>query len=288
MNRREFTGRSLAAVAGAAVARGISYAARPHEAESDAVASVPGAVPEALIKQARFPAGFLWGTATASYQNEGAWNEDGKGESIWDRFTHTPGKVRGGVTGDVACDQYHRYAQDIAIAKRLNMKSQRFSISWPRIQPTGTGAPNTKGIDFYSRFVDKLLEAGIRPWCTLYHWDLPQALEDRGGWPNRDLANYFADYAGILGKHLGDRVTTWAPFNMPWAIAFMGYAAGAFPPGRTDFHDFLMAAHTLALAQAGANRALKAASAKATVGWRRRIRRRTRRTIARRQRVITR
>jgi beta-glucosidase len=218
------------------------------------------------IKTSRRPEGFLWGTATASYQVEGAWNEDGKGESIWDRFTHTTGKLRGGVTGDVACDQYHLYSQDIALAKRLNQRSQRFSISWPRIQPAGTGAPNMKGIDHYSRFVDALLESGIRPWCTMYHWDLPQALEGRGGWPNRDLANYFADYANILTKHLGDRIKIWAPFNMPWAIAFMGYAAGAFPPCRTSFSDFLKAAHTLALAQAEAHRAVKAASSQAMVG----------------------
>jgi beta-glucosidase len=141
------------------------------------------------------------------------------------------------------------------LAKRLNQKSYRFSISWPRIQPVGTGTPNMKGIDHYSRLVDALLEAGIRPWCTMYHWDLPQALEDRGGWPNRDLANYFADYAGILAKHLGDRITVWAPFNMPWARAFMGYAAGAFLPCRTSFSGFLKAAHTLALAQAEALRA---------------------------------
>ena len=204
--------------------------------------------------------------ATASYQVEGAWNVDGKGESIWDRFTHTPGKVKGGGTGDVACDQYHLYAQDIALAKRLNQKSYRFSISWPRIQPTGTGAPNMKGIDHYSRLVDALLEANIRPFCTLYHWDLPQALEDRGGWPNRDLADYFADYAGILAKHLGDRITVWAPFNMPWTVAYMGYGVGAFPPCRASFGDFLKAAHTLTLAQAEALRAIKAASPKATVG----------------------
>ena len=228
--------------------------------------SVPGAISESVIKAARFPEGFLWGAATASYQVEGAWSEDGKGESIWDRFTHTPGKVRGGVTGDVACDQYHLYPQDIALAKQLNLKSYRFSISWPRIQPTGMGAANMKGIDHYSRLADTLLEAGIRPWCTMYHWDLPQALEDRGGWPNRDLAGYFADYAGILAKHLGDRITVWAPFNMPWAIAYMGYAAGAFPPGRVSFSDFLRAAHTLGLAQGEAHRSVKAASSKATVG----------------------
>ncbi|MFT4112900.1 family 1 glycosylhydrolase [Silvibacterium sp.] len=270
MDRRQFAVRSLAAAAGVSLLRGGNAAAQSDAPASEPLpgllADRPGAVPESVIRAARFPEGFLWGTATASYQNEGAWNEDGKGESIWDRFAHTPGKVRGGVTGDVACDQYHRYAQDIALARQMNMKSQRFSIAWPRIQPTGMGAPNRKGIDHYSRFVDTLLEAGIRPWCTMYHWDLPQALEDKGGWPNRELAQYFADYAGILAKHLGDRITVWAPFNMPWAIAFMGYAAGAFPPCRTSFTDFLKAAHTLALAQAEAHRAVKAASPRATFG----------------------
>lgn len=227
---------------------------------------VPGSIAEVDIRKARFPDGFIWGTATASYQVEGAWDEDGKGESIWDRFSHTPGKVRGGVTGDVACDQYHRYAEDVSLMRRLNLKSYRFSISWPRIQPNGTGEPNMKGLDYYSRLVDALLDAGIRPWCTMYHWDLPQALEDRGGWANRDLAGYFADYAGILAKHLGDRITTWAPFNMPWAIAYMGYAAGAFPPCRTSLTDFLKAAHTLGLAQGEAHRAVKAASPKASFG----------------------
>ena len=261
MDRRQFATRSLATLAGAALCRHYGNARAMPSADG-----TPGSVPESLVQKARFPEGFLWGTATASYQVEGAWDEDGKGESIWDRFTHTPGRVRGGVTGDVACDQYHRYPGDIALAKQLNQKSQRFSISWPRIQASGTGSPNMKGIDHYSRLVDALLEAGIRPWCTMYHWDLPQALEDRGGWPNRELANYFADYAGILAKHLGDRITVWAPFNMPWAIAFMGYAAGAFPPCRTSFSNFLKAAHTLALAQAEAHRAVKAASSKATVG----------------------
>ena len=175
MDRRQFATRSLAAFAGAVLHPHHSYAGAPPPADR-----IPGSAPDSLIQRARFPEGFLWGTATASYQVEGAWNEDGKGESIWDRFTHTPGKVRDGVTGDVACDQYHLYPQDIALAKRLNQKSYRFSISWPRIQPAGTGAPNMKGIDHYSRLVDALLEAGIRPWCTMYHWDLPQALEDRG------------------------------------------------------------------------------------------------------------
>ncbi|MGA7156250.1 MAG: family 1 glycosylhydrolase [Acidobacteriaceae bacterium] len=277
MDRRTFVANSVAAAAGAALVTPSLQAApnlhatpnlhaAPLLAPAQSTTPVPGAVPESLIAQARFPEGFLWGAATASYQNEGAWNEDGKGESIWDKFTHTPGKVRGAVTGDIACDQYHLYPQDIALAKSLNLKSYRFSISWPRIQATGTGAPNSKGIDHYSRFVDTLLAAGIRPWCTLYHWDLPQALEDRGGWPNRDLAAYFADYAGILAKHLGDRITVWAPFNMPWAIAYMGYAVGALPPNRASFPDFLKAAHTLGLAQGMAHRAVKAASSKATFG----------------------
>jgi beta-glucosidase len=213
-----------------------------------------------------FPKDFLWGTATAAFQVEGAWNEDGKGESNWDHFSHMPGKIRGAATADVACDHYHRYKEDIAIIKRLNLKSYRFSISWPRIQPTGTGAPNQKGLDHYSRVVDTMLEAGIRPFCTMYHWDLPQALEEKGGWPNRDLANYYAEYASILGKHLGDRITVWAPFNMPWTFAYLGYGAGVFPPAKSDYKLFLKALHTIALAQSQAQRALKAASAKATVG----------------------
>jgi beta-glucosidase len=259
MDRRQFVVNSVTA-AGAAFLAGDTLSAQP------AQNPVPGSIPSTAVQQARFPDGFLWGTATAAYQVEGAWNEDGKGESIWDRFTHTVGKVKGATTGDVACDQYHLYPQDIALARRMNQKTYRFSISWPRIQPTGTGAPNTKGLDHYSRLADALLAAGIRPFCTLYHWDLPQALEDRGGWPNRDLAGYFADYAGILAKHLGDRITVWAPFNMPWSFTYMGYGVGAFPPGRSNFGDFLKAAHTVTLAQAEALRSMKAASSKATVG----------------------
>ncbi len=150
--------------------------------------------------------------------------------------------------------------------KQLNQKSYRFSISWARIQPTGRGAVNQKGIDHYKRVMDTLHEAGIRPFCTLYHWDLPQGLEDIGGWPNRDLANYFADYAGILAKHLGDRIQVWAPFNMPWSVTNLGYGTGAFPPGRASYNDFLKAAHTVNLAQGLAFRAIKAASSQATVG----------------------
>jgi beta-glucosidase len=261
MNRRQFLGSSLAA-AGGALLSGRGFAAEA----SVIPEQVPGAIPSSEIAAARFPSGFLWGMATSCYQVEGAWNIDGKGESIWDRFSHTVGKIKGGATGDVACDQYHLYPQDIALLKQLNQKSYRFSISWPRIQPTGAGMVNDKGLDHYKRLTDVLLEAGIRPFCTLYHWDLPQALEDRGGWPNRDLAAIFADYAGILARNLGDRITVWAPFNMPWSFTYLGYGVGVFPPGKSDYSLFLRAAHTVNLAQGEAFRAIKAASSKATVG----------------------
>ena len=256
MDRRHFVRNSLVAGAGALLAnRG--RADGPVSPAAELAPSPPQA-------GASFPEEFLWGIATASYQVEGAWNEDGKGESIWDRYTHQVGHIRGGATGDTACDEYHLYPQDIAIIKQLNLKSYRFSIAWARIQPTGRGAVSQKGIDHYSRVVDMLLEAGIRPFCTLYHWDLPQALEDIGGWPNRDLAGYFADYAGVLAKHLGDRIQVWAPFNMPWTFTYLGYGTGVFPPGRSG--GFLRAAHTVNLAQGQAFRAIKAASPRGTVG----------------------
>jgi beta-glucosidase len=260
MDRRRFLGHSMAAGAGALLAPGALAATSAAEVE------IPGAVAEEEIESARFPEGFLWGMATASYQVEGAWNEDGKGESIWDRYAHGVGHVKGGDTGDVACDHYHLFKQDIALMKRLNQKSYRFSISWARIQPAGTGAPNQRGLDHYKRVMDAVLEAGIRPFCTLYHWDLPQWLEDKGGWPNRDLAGYFAEYAGILARELGDRITVWAAFNMPWAFTYYGYGIGIHPPNRAKFADFLKALHTVALAQGESFRAIKAASSKATVG----------------------
>jgi beta-glucosidase len=261
MDRRQFVTKSLATAGSALLARRAVAAGTTPPTER-----VPEKMPNGAIASVRFPQGFLWGMATAAYQVEGAWKEDGKGESIWDRFTQTTGRIKGAATADVACDHYHRYPEDIGILKRLNQKSYRFSISWPRIQPTGTGAPNSKGLDHYSRVVDAALEAAIRPFCTLYHWDLPQALEDRGGWPNRDLAAYFSDYAGLLAKHLGDRITVWAPFNMPWTVAYLGYGVGTFPPGRASYIDFLKAAHTMNLAQGEAFRSIKAASSKATVG----------------------
>ncbi|PTY05507.1 beta-glucosidase [Opitutaceae bacterium EW11] len=261
MERRSFIKRSLA-VGGAALL------ARPASAfgAGEPAAQEPTHTPALAFTGARFPESFLWGTATAAHQVEGAWKDDGKGESIWDRWGHSPGRIAGGANADTACDQYHRFKDDIEIMKRLNLKSYRFSVSWPRVLPTGTGAVNAKGLDYYSRLTDALLEAGIRPFCTIYHWDLPQALEEKGGWPNRDLAGHFADYAALLAKHLGDRITVWAPFNMPETFTYYGYGNGRFPPGRANTDDYLRALHTVALAQGLAYRSIKAASSKATVG----------------------
>jgi beta-glucosidase len=213
-----------------------------------------------------FPKGFLWGSATASYQVEGAWNIDGRGESIWDRFSHTPGNVKGAWTGDVACDDYHRFPEDLALMKQMNLRSYRYSIAWPRIQPSGSGASNQKGIDYYKRLTDAVVGAGMRPLVTLFHWDLPQPLEDQGGWPNRDTAARFADYVEIVVKALGDRINTWAIFNEPWVFTYVGYAEGRHAPGKTDFDLFLKASHTVNLAQGDGFRAIKAIAPKSNVG----------------------
>lgn len=262
VNRRKFLKKSLMA-GGAALLASEVRAAGAMSAQEPIAA---GAVGVEAIDKARFPEGFLWGMATSAVQVEGAWDADEKGESIWDRFAHTPGRVKGGGTADIACDQYHRYKDDIALMKQLNMKSYRFSTSWPRVLPEGTGQINQKGLDYYKRLADALLAAGIRPFCTIYHWDLPQALEDRGGWPNRDLASYYADFAGILAKNLGDRITVWAPFNMPTYFTYHGYGDRRDPPNRGGGDLFLKALHTVNLAQGMAFRAIKAASSKATVG----------------------
>ena len=261
MDRRQFATRSLAAAAGVMLHRQFSHAAAPLSA-----VQVPGSVPDSSIEKARFPEGFIWGTATASYQVEGAWNEDGKGESIWDRFAHTPGKIKNADTGDIACDSYHRWQENIDLARAMNLNSYRFSISWPRIQPNGSGAANQKGLDYYSRLVDALLEARIRPFVTLYHWDLPQALEDAGGWPNRDTASRFADYVEIVARSLGDRLSDWMLFNEPSAFTDLGYLEGTHAPGRTSLIDFLRATHTVNLAQGAGFRAVKAARPTARVG----------------------
>jgi beta-glucosidase len=189
----------------------------------------------------------MWGAATASYQVEGGWREGGKGESIWDRFSHAPGKIRDGDTGDVAADHYHRWESDIQLMQDLGLGAYRFSISWPRILPEGWGKIEPRGIDFYSRLVDGLLRAGIQPWITLYHWDLPQALEDRGGWPNRDTAKAFAEYAEVVARRLGDRVRHWITLNEPWCSAILGYRTGVHAPGRQDRAAAAAAAHHLLL-----------------------------------------
>ncbi len=195
-----------------------------------------------------FASDFVIGSATASYQIEGAAREDGRGPSIWDTFSHTPGKVWNGDTGDVADDHYHRWESDLDLMADLGLQSYRFSIAWPRIQPGGRGAVNPAGVAFYSRLVDGLLERGIRPIATLYHWDLPQELEDAGGWPARDTSYRFAEYAARAAEALGDRVHTWTTLNEPWCSAYLGYGSGAHAPGRTDGAAALAAVHHLNLA----------------------------------------
>lgn len=216
--------------------------------------------------EASFPKEFYWGTATASYQIEGAWKEDGKGESIWDRFAHAPGKIKNGDTGDLACDSYHRWRDDIALMRAMNLNSYRFSISWPRIQPSGTGAANAKGVDYYSRLVDALLAAHIRPMVTLYHWDLPQAMDEAGGWLNRDTASRYADYVQLVVQALGDRVTDWMLFNEPSVFTYSGYLVGEHAPGHASIFDFLRATHVVNLAHGAGFRALKAVRPSARVG----------------------
>ncbi|EPJ39112.1 putative Beta-glucosidase [Streptomyces afghaniensis 772] len=206
-----------------------------------------------------FPAGFFFGAATASYQIEGAYDQDGRGPSIWDTFCREPGRVADGATGDVACDHYHRYREDIALLRELGVDSYRFSIAWPRIQPAGSGPANSAGLDFYDRLVDELLASGISPAATLYHWDLPQALEDRGGWRVRETAERFAEYAGVVAARLGDRVDRWITLNEPFCSAFVGYAAGAHAPGAREGRGALAAAHHLLVGHGLAVRALRAA-----------------------------
>ncbi|MFZ3594744.1 GH1 family beta-glucosidase [Streptomyces sp. BH104] len=206
---------------------------------------------------ARFPAGFLWGAATASYQIEGAVREDGRTPSIWDTFSHTPGKVVNGDTGDVAVDHYHRWRDDVRLMADLGLTAYRFSVAWPRVQPTGRGPAVQRGLDFYRGLVDELLANGIKPVVTLYHWDLPQELENAGGWPERDTAYRFAEYAGLVGEALGDRVESWVTLNEPWCSAFLGYGSGVHAPGRTDPAAALRAAHHLNLGHGLASSALR-------------------------------
>ncbi|HEY2172653.1 MAG TPA: GH1 family beta-glucosidase [Mycobacteriales bacterium] len=213
-----------------------------------------------------FPADFLWGTATASYQIEGGVDEDGRGRSVWDTFAHTPGKIQGGDTGDVACDHYHRYPEDVALMRELGVNAYRFSLAWPRFQPDGRGELNPGGVAFYDRLLDELLGAGIRPWVTLYHWDLPQALEDAGGWPVRETALRFADYAAAVHARFADRIGDWTTLNEPWCAAFLGYASGHHAPGRQDPAAAVRAAHHLMLGHGLAVEAMRSARADLNYG----------------------
>ncbi len=215
-----------------------------------------------------FPQDFVWGAATAAYQIEGAWNIDGKGESIWDRFCHEPGNIDNAQTGDVACDHYRRYKDDIALMKELGLKGYRFSLSWPRVLPDGTTKTiNDKGLDFYQRLVEELLEQGIEPYATLYHWDLPYALEQsRGGWTNRDIAGYFADYAHLMVDKLGDRVKNWMTLNEPGVVTHCGYRAGTHAPGVKDLKTSLAVAHNLLLSHGSAMKAIRDTRADVKVG----------------------
>jgi beta-glucosidase len=217
-------------------------------------------------RRPEFPSDFLWGAATSAYQIEGAIDEDGRGASIWDTFCATPGKVQNGDSGGVACDSYHRYGLDIARMQELGLGAYRFSIAWPRILPEGRGRINGAGLDFYDRLVDDLLAAGIRPFVSLYHWDLPQALENAGGWPERATAEAFGDYVGIVAERLGDRVRDWLTQNEPYCISWLGYALGLHAPGRTDAAAAVAAAHHVLLSHGLAVEALRRESPEAQVG----------------------
>lgn len=205
-----------------------------------------------------FPPNFVWGAATAAFQIEGAAQEDGRGVSIWDTFCRTPGKVHNSDTGDVACDHYHRYRDDIALMADLGLQAYRFSIAWPRILPTGTGAVNAAGLDFYDRLVDTLLERGITPYATLYHWDLPQPLQDQGGWVNRATVDAFANYTEVISRRLTDRIKHWMTINEPWCVSLLSYGTGEHAPGMQDWKAALQASHHVLLAHGRAVEVLRA------------------------------
>ena len=220
----------------------------------------------AMADDKLFPADFVWGASTSSYQIEGAVEEDGRGKSIWDTFSHTPGLVKNDDTGDVACDHYHRWIEDVEWLARGGFNAYRFSVAWPRILPAGAGVIEHRGLDFYDRLVDGLITRGVTPWLCLYHWDLPQALQDQGGWLKRDIADKFADYARIVARRLGDRVKHWAMFNEPNIHALFGYGMGGHAPGLKGLPNFLAATHHQNLAQGRALQALRAERADLRLG----------------------
>jgi len=213
-----------------------------------------------------FPDGFLWGASTAAYQIEGAVKEDGRGLSIWDTFSHQSGNILGDHTGDIACDHYHRWSEDVALMRELGIGAYRLSTAWPRILPEGRGGTNPSGLEFYDRLVDAVMEGGIEPWICLYHWDLPQALEDRGGWQNRDVANWFADYAAPTVRRLGDRVKHWATFNEPNAATVLGYGEGVHAPGIRGRASALRAIHVMNLAHGLGTEAMRSERADLLIG----------------------
>ena len=257
---------SVRAAAGAAAAAPLLAAC---DAETDPdrrdAAEDPAADPERRLGL-RFPDGFRWGAATSAYQIEGAAKEDGRGASIWDTFSHTPGRTRNGDTGDVAADHYHRYPADLDLMKDLGLRTYRFSISWPRVQADGTGKANQRGLDFYRRLVDGLHERGIEPMATLFHWDLPQALQDTGGWESRDVAYRFGDYAAAVFEALGAAVPVWLTINEPKTVVQNGYIGGHHAPGHRDPSAAYLVAHHLQLAHGLAVRALRAATGKPRIG----------------------
>jgi beta-glucosidase len=238
----------------------------PTPSTSPTATRAPRTSPTVTRAPLTFPDTFRWGAATSAYQIEGATGEDGRGPSIWDTFSHLPGRTRGGDTGDVAADHYHRYADDVDLMKSLGLQSYRFSIAWPRVIPTGRGAVNPKGIDFYRRLVDALLAKGIAPMATLFHWDLPQALQDKGGWENRDCAKWFADYATVVYRALGDVVPTFLTINEPKTIALYGYGAAIQAPGVRGAGKSAVVAHHLLLAHGLGVQAYRASGARGRIG----------------------
>jgi len=228
---------------------------------------MPAPAPLPALRRADFPPDFRWGCSTSSYQIEGAAGEDGRGASIWDHFCATPGRIRDGSSGAVACDHYHRWPQDLDLAQSLGCNAYRFSIAWPRLFADGRGArPHPKGLDFYSRLVDGMLERGLQPWATLYHWDLPQALQEHGGWQQRDTVAAFADYAAAVAAHLGDRVKHWITQNEPWVTAFLGHHEGVHAPGVKNFAAAMQVCHHLLLSHGQALPAIRAHVSAAQVG----------------------
>ncbi len=210
-----------------------------------------------VLRKADFGKDFLWGVATAAYQIEGAWNEDGKGVSIWDTFTHQKGKIKTKENGDIACDFYHRYPEDLSNVKEMGFDVNRFSLSWSRIMPNGTGEINQKGVDFYHKVIDECLAKGLQPWITLYHWDLPQALEDKGGWTNREVINWFSEYVEFCTKTFGEKVKNWMVLNEPAAFTALGYMLGMHAPGKRGFNHFGAAVHHAAMCQAEGGRIIR-------------------------------